>query len=626
MKNFLIALFVLFAIHANAQVQEALVDMSSFQPQAGNWQIVGSIEMDRNIDVREIQKSDTSKKRRKKKKKETTQPKAISFSTGTGILLNNPNEKQKDALLTKWEHGDIKLDLEVMIPKGSNSGIYLQGRYELQLLDSWGVRNPKFSDIGGIYRNWEKNPEVMFRGIAPTSNPSKAPGLWQKLHIHFQAPKFDENGNKIANAKFVSVVLNGVTIHSNVEVPLYTGGQISKQETTSGPLMIQGDHGPVAFRNIKYQLLKDASISMNNLSYTAFQGNFKGLEDLENAKPTSQGKTPKINVLKTGEEDNYGIVYQGDINIEEEEDYNFEIGYTGGIAFELDGKEWIKINSPDAQGDANKKIHLTKGSHHFKLTNIKSAGWRAPRLGMTISTSATNPVKFHSYDSYPPNISEVSPIYVHAENTPRMLRAFVDFNGNGKRLSHTIGVGTPNGLNYVYDLSSANMIGAWRGDFVDATPMWHSRGNGSFKPKGAVQWTFLNQAIAQLKDQKEAFPEKGALPDFEPNGYTIDTKTGLPIFKHSYKGVRIENKIIPSMDGNSWLQEVSFSEKNLDNWYLKLASGNVKKMQNGSYVIGDFEYYINMLSGQTPMVREVNGQTELVLPLDGNQVKYEVIW
>ena len=216
-------------------------------------------------------------KKKNKKAKDTPatpQPQAVTFSQGKGVLLNMNDGTKKDNLVSTFEHGDIELELEVMIPKGSNSGIYLQGRYEIQLLDSWGVLDAKYSDIGGIYRNWEKEPGKIYMGKAPLSNPAKAPGLWQKMKISFRAPKFDSSGKKIANARFVSVELNGVKIHDNVEVPLPTGGPLENNEKPCGPLMIQGDHGPVAFRNINYRLMKDIKFSLTDISYKTYKGEF----------------------------------------------------------------------------------------------------------------------------------------------------------------------------------------------------------------------------------------------------------------------------------------------------------------------------------------------------------------
>ncbi|MDQ3535193.1 MAG: DUF1080 domain-containing protein, partial [Bacteroidota bacterium] len=197
-------------------------DMSEFQEQAGNWTTVGEVWMDPNVDVaHKAEKANTGKKR--KKTPAVAVPQAVHFQPGSGILLNINDDSKKSNLVTNWEHGDIYIEMEIMVPKGSNSGLYLQGRYELQLEDSWGVVAPKFSNMGGIFRNWEEAPEKSYMGKAPLINAAKAPGLWQTLKVSFQAPKFNASGVKISNAKILSAELNGVKIHDNVEIPKYTG-------------------------------------------------------------------------------------------------------------------------------------------------------------------------------------------------------------------------------------------------------------------------------------------------------------------------------------------------------------------------------------------------------------------
>ena len=88
-------------------------------------------------------------------------------------------------------------------------------------------------------------------GIAPRLNACKAPGEWQTLEAIFRSPRFDRNGKKIANAKIVHATLNGQLIHEDQELLTPTGNNWNKKERSSGPLMLQGDHGPVAFRNVK---------------------------------------------------------------------------------------------------------------------------------------------------------------------------------------------------------------------------------------------------------------------------------------------------------------------------------------------------------------------------------------
>jgi hypothetical protein len=137
----------------------------------------------------------------------------------------------------KW--GDARIEVEFMVPKGSNSGVYVMGEYEVQVLDSFGRERVGPGDVGGLYG-----------AAAPKANASRKPGEWQKFVIEFQAPRF-EGEKKVANAKFLKVILNDQVIHENVEMKGPTPTGVSGKEAAKGPLMFQGDHGPVAYRNIK---------------------------------------------------------------------------------------------------------------------------------------------------------------------------------------------------------------------------------------------------------------------------------------------------------------------------------------------------------------------------------------
>ena len=159
----------------------------------------------------------------------------------TSLINFLPEGEHGCDIYTAERFGDIHLELEFMVPKGSNSGVYLMGEYEVQILDSFGKPDNKLTqgDLGALYS-----------AAAPKKNAAKKPGEWQKFVIDFQAPKFD-GGKKTANAKFVKVVLNGVVLHENVEMKQQTPGGLTGKEAPTGPLMFQGDHGAVAFRNIK---------------------------------------------------------------------------------------------------------------------------------------------------------------------------------------------------------------------------------------------------------------------------------------------------------------------------------------------------------------------------------------
>ncbi|MFZ6011846.1 MAG: family 16 glycoside hydrolase [Bacteroidota bacterium] len=609
-----------------------LTDLSDFRSQAGNWQIVGDVTMNRNVDVHELAQPALEDKRKKKKKSKVgpvvERPKAVIFQSGNGILLNINDDTKKDHLVTIWEHGDMDLEFEVMLPKGSNSGIYLQGRYEVQLLDSWGVRNPKFSDIGGIYRNWETQPGNIYMGKAPLSNPAKAPGLWQKMEIAFRAPKFDAKGNKIANARFASVKLNGVTIHDNVEVPLPTGGPIEKNEKPFGPLMIQGDHGAVAFRNIKYKLLKDIDVEIQNIAYKIYLGKFKTIEDYAGLKPVASGTSTELTCEILNTEDAYGTIYTGEIVIPMDATYEFTLGYTGGVKFMINNNTLIDVQRADAWDGTRASIALKTGTYAFEICNYKDASWAPPRLGLSVQTANSYLKRLNAYNSYPSDDDIPTPILINPGPEPRLLRAFVDFKvDRSQRLTHTIGVGDPSGVNYVYDLKSGNLVCAWRGDFVNATPMWHDRGDGSFRPMGAVQFFFTEQPLAFLDDQSKPFPASGSNTEFRGKGYVIDETTARPIFKYLYEGLEVESRIYPDDNNRIVTHEISIKNRaGQTNLFYKLGEGkNIIPLADGSYAIDDKQYYVNV-HGSQPMIREVNDKKELVLQVNSDTIKYSVIW
>ena len=131
--------------------------------------------------------------------------KLVGTGTGGGegaALLRGPIDHGSD-LYTDVAFGDCDLHIEFVVPKGSNSGVYLMGEYEVQVLDSFGKPDDRLrqGDVGAIYS-----------AAKPTKNASKAPGEWQTFDIAFQAPRFDAAGKKTQNAKFLSVKLNGQEI------------------------------------------------------------------------------------------------------------------------------------------------------------------------------------------------------------------------------------------------------------------------------------------------------------------------------------------------------------------------------------------------------------------------------
>jgi hypothetical protein len=145
-------------------------------------------------------------------------------------VLTNPASGVN--LMTTEKYDDFKLHLEFKYPKGSNSGIYLRGRYEVQVEDNYG-RVPNSHYIGGLYGF-----------LTPNENASKPAGEWQTYDITLVGRR-------------VTVVLNGKSVITDALIPGITGGALDSKEGEPGPILLQGDHGPIEYRNLTISVPKD---------------------------------------------------------------------------------------------------------------------------------------------------------------------------------------------------------------------------------------------------------------------------------------------------------------------------------------------------------------------------------
>jgi len=139
-----------------------------------------------------------------------------------GAMTNQPNSTD---IITEQKFKDFKLHVEYKMVEKSNSGVYLRGRYEVQIQDDFG-KEPESHRNGGVYGF-----------ITPTSNPVKKAGEWQTYDITLIGRR-------------ITVVLNGQTIVDNQEIPGITGGALDSNEGEPGPIFLQGDHSKIYYRDI----------------------------------------------------------------------------------------------------------------------------------------------------------------------------------------------------------------------------------------------------------------------------------------------------------------------------------------------------------------------------------------
>jgi hypothetical protein len=144
------------------------------------------------------------------------------WEVADGVLRNTAGRGAN--LMTERKFTDLKLHVELRLPAGSNSGVYLRGRYEVQIADTQG--EPASDGLGAVYGF-----------IAPSEDAGKGPNEWQSLDITLVGRR-------------ITVMVNDKTVICDQEIPGITGGALDSDEGAPGPLLLQGDHGAVEFRNL----------------------------------------------------------------------------------------------------------------------------------------------------------------------------------------------------------------------------------------------------------------------------------------------------------------------------------------------------------------------------------------
>ena len=603
-KGFYFLLFLLPLHFSNAQTEKInLQDLSAFDDPAHNWKIVGNVYADLD------------------------HPDELQTTSGNGILVNDSKRKNPKDLVTEEEYKNIDLELDYMMAPGSNSGIYFMGDYELQLKDSWGFTPVTSAENGGIYERWDKDkPEGQngYQGYPPRQNVSRAPGLWQHLEVSFQAPRFNEEGEKIENARFIYVKLNGVTIHEDVELFGPTRGSLSNEEEPAGPLRFQGDHGAVAFRNIDISKYDKPRPVLKDLEYKVYAGKFLNEPNLNNLPPEFEGKSALLTSDLREKLDQFAISYTGKLDVKEEGKYSFNLNVPGGKGLlTINNDQVIPLSGNEGKGT----VELPAGELSFELLYSKFQDWVEPGLGLSISGDGIK--EYLLSDASGDFEDPVDPILLEADS-PKVFRSFMDVpedeDRGGHRFTHAVSVGDPQQLHYTYDMNKGSIVQLWRGKFLDVTPMWYSRGNGSSRPIGSI--LHLSQpelSTAKLSSAQQAWPVDTTGTGYTSLGYRLD-ENELPTFLYSIYNREIEDKTRLLQDARGVQRTISIDMPG-ENLFVRLVDGKkIEKISDDLFLIGDKEFYIRLdKTGKSrPVLRGEGQEQELLVPLE-NELVYSLL-
>lgn len=170
---------------------------------------------------------------------------ALAPEKGDAVLLGTAGQ----AVTSNVHLSDAVVTLEYLASDATRAGLYLQGRYELALMDVDDDKALTFADAGGVQQRWDNEQGKAIGGVAPKQDLELAPGQWHTLTVKFRAPRYDEASNKVDNAMILEASINGQVVQKNTLLEGFTQEPLQQWETTSGPAMLRIRQGQLAVRN-----------------------------------------------------------------------------------------------------------------------------------------------------------------------------------------------------------------------------------------------------------------------------------------------------------------------------------------------------------------------------------------
>ncbi len=586
----------------------SLETLGAFRPVTNNWKLAGGL----GGDLRHSRDS--------------------APLPGTGVVVSNPVEGGKnDQLFTAWEHGDLDLEVDFLLGPQTNSGIYLQGRYEVQLFDSAGVKVTTFADSGGIYQRWDPARGMGregFDGHAPQANASRAAGLWQHVEIQFRAPRFDAKGVKTANARFVKVVLNGYTVQENVEVTGPTRAAPYTDEKPLGPVMFQSNHGPVALRNLTIKRYAAAVPQLQDARLKYYAGQKIGLDDYAQEKPKREAALEHLaDAIQRSDERGVAVV-TGRFVAPAAGTYGFGTDILGPVRVSLDGQPVV---TPGFAGQQSGTVQLAAGEHDWKMEYLHPNQWSLRGGGLRLRVEGPGIAEQWLLPSKErPPAREISIPIEPEGGRVRLQRTFVALEHS--RRMYACFVGSPAGVHYAYDIEQAAIIGVWRGGFFEGRDLWHERAEDQqAHPTGPGFLIEGRPLLFQFGDHDNFWPTQPPQPS-ESRGYRLEAD-GQPVFRYSFAGITAEDRIAALADGSGLSRKLVFGGKSYgrETWALLAEGSTITQQPGGGYIVGDREYYLDWPkdSPGQPVLRHEGNRVQLLVRVPESGVRefsYNLVW
>jgi len=400
----------------------------------------------------------------------------VSRGEGNQLLLSSGESVESNIPL-----GDSVITIEYLATPDTKAGIYLQGRYELSLVDADQAEGLTYTDAGGVQARM-----LEVSGIAPLKEVEQVPGQWQILRIKFRAPRYDEASNKVANAMILEAELNGETVQRNTLLANFTADPLNAWETSRGPTLIRVRGGQLAVRTLDIHPADFSNVSLPESSGAETnEGNLVDFVSIgKNAfqsfgcsechavtvNDTSTKTGPNLFGLfkRTARErqiveasENHRFTVKADFSYLERSVRSpgselaiHEAGNNQGEAFMPIMPPYMRQTLPDQQLDAI----------GYYLQTLNPVWDQGPVIKLV---EASGPEK---YDPLRDDLQFLVTDRVRLQRGP--------MEGVSARAIH---VGLPNGVNYSFDPRVLGIAKVWQGGFLDMSGELTNRGGGGIK-------------------------------------------------------------------------------------------------------------------------------------------------
>jgi hypothetical protein len=392
--------------------------------------------------------------------------------------------------------------------------------------------------------------------------------------------------------------------------------------------MIQGDHGPVAIRHLRVKRYDAPPAALEDIALQFFNGEFDSLTDYEKTPPKREAAHVEGFGDAVTEADGRGAArFSGNLKVPVAGEYAFEARRTPAARLMIDGHA---VFLPNEGGRHYGRVTLTAGEHKLQMDLIRGSNRYLRFFELWVEGPGMAPQTLGGAHAQRPSRNREEGPTVDPTDHIITQRGFVPFEPY-KRL-YAISVGTPAGVHFAYDLEAATLLRVWRGRFLDASELWVERAEAQLaKPNGPALTLSGKPLLAMFTEGGARWPEKAGLTTAS-QGYRLEAD-GQPVFFYSDVGVSVTDRIAPLPDGKGLTRTLHFTGKPWERslWVL-VAEGTKVTAQDGGFVIGDREFYVDWPAGAAlqPAIRTEGGQQQLVvhLPVDGepHDVTYNLVW